>query len=157
MSDSPKIESTRTIAWQAGGSSAHLAERQKMALQQQHELLQGAQQRMAAWIGRRQVALDTSIDALTRMSACKTPVEMAVLCGEWMSGSITRLLADLDDAQAHTVKMAEHFQKVSSTLFGSPQIESPQVAQADPALSAEIRQPVVPEVPSAQHQLHEAA
>jgi hypothetical protein len=116
------------------------------------QVLQGAQQRMAAGTRRRQVALETGIDALTRMSACKTPVEMAAICGEWMSGSITRLLADLDDAQVHAVKMAEHFQKVSSTLF-----ESPQAALAEPALSAEIRQPAVPEVPSAQHQLHEAA
>jgi hypothetical protein len=152
MGASPNIDWTRTIVWQSGASSAHLAECQKMALQQQHELLQGAQQRTAAWIRRRQVALETGIDALTRMSACKTPVEMAAICGEWVSGSITRMLADLNDAQAHTVKMAEHFQKASSTL-----LESPQAAPAEPAPPAEIRQPVVTEVPPAQQPLPEAA
>ena len=98
MGDSPNIDWTRTIAWQAGASPAHLAECQKMALQQHHELLQDAQERMAAWIRRRQLALETGIDALTRMSACKTPVEMAAICGEWVPGSITRIPADLDDA-----------------------------------------------------------
>jgi hypothetical protein len=107
---------------------------------------------MAAWMRRRQVALETGIDALTRMSACKTPVEMAAIYGEWMAGSITRILADLDDAQAHTVKMAEHFQKASSTLLGSPQ-----AAPAGPAPAAEIRRPAVTEVPPAQQQLREAA
>src|SRR5258708_5011856 len=53
MTDSPNINSTRSIA-----------------PEQQHELLQGAQQRMTAWIGRRQEALETGIDALKRMSAC---------------------------------------------------------------------------------------
>jgi hypothetical protein len=86
------------------------------------------------------------------MSACKTPVEMAAICGEWVLGSITRILADLDDAQAHTVKVAQHVQKASSTLF-----ESPQAAPAEPAPPAEIRQPVVTEVPPAQQQLREAA
>ena len=80
------------------------------------------------------------------MSACKTPVEMAAICGEWVLGSITRILADLDDAQAHTVKMAQHAQKASSTLFESPQ-----------AAPAEIRQPVVTEVPPAQQQLRDVA
>lgn len=152
MGDPQHFDWTRTFAWPAGAPPAPLAECQKIALQQQHELLQGAQQHMAAWMRRRQVALETGIDALTRMSACKTPVEMAAIYGEWMAGSITRILADLDDAQAHTVKMAEHFQKASSTLLGSPQ-----AAPAGPAPAAEIRRPAVTEVPPAQQQLREAA
>ena len=136
MGDSPKIELTRTIASQAGASSARLAECQKLALQRQHELLEDAQRRMAAWLRRRQVALETGIDALTRMSACKTPVAMAAIYGEWMAGSITRMLADVDDAQAHTAMLAEHFHKATSTLF-----ETPQAAPAEPAPPAEIRQP----------------
>ncbi|MBI3198589.1 MAG: hypothetical protein HYZ40_14000 [Rhodospirillales bacterium] len=146
MGDSPNIDRTRTIAWQAGTSSAHLAECQKMALQQQHDLLQDAQQHMAAWARRRQVALETGIDALTRMSACKTPVEMTTICGEWMSGSINRILADMEDAQAHTARMAQYFQKASSAYFASPQ-----------ATPAEIHQPVATGEPQAQPQLREAA
>jgi hypothetical protein len=152
MGVSQHIDSTRTIAWQAGASPTALAECQKVALQQQHELLEDAQQRMAAWLRRRQVALETGIDALTRMSACKAPVEMAAIYGEWMAGSITRILADVDDAQAHTAKLAEHFHKATSTL-----LEAPQAAPAEPAPSAEIRQPAETEVPPAQQQLRAAA
>jgi hypothetical protein len=147
MGDSQNTDWTRTIAWQAGGSPpAQLAEMQKIALQQQQELLEDTQQRMAAWTRRRQVALETGIEALQRMSACNTPVAMAAICGEWVSGSITRILADLDDAQAHALKMADHFQKASKALF-----ESQQVAPAKPAATP---QPVVTE---AQPQLREAA
>src|SRR5215218_6823713 len=129
MGNSPNIDSTRPIALQ----------------QQQHELLQGAQQRMTTWMGRRQEALETGLDALKRMSACKTPIEVAVIYGEWLSGSVTRVLADLEDGQAHTVKMTEHVQKASRTLFASPPM-----AAAEPAPPAQSRQPGVTEEPSAQ-------
>jgi hypothetical protein len=152
MGDSPNVDGTRTIAWQAGAPPVHLAEYQKVALQQQRELLEDAQQRMAAWLRRRQVALDTGIDALTRMSACKTPVEMAAIYGEWVAGSISRMIADVDDAQAHTAKLAEHFHKATSALLGSPQ-----AAPAAPAPPAEIGQPAVTEVPPTQQQLRAAA
>src|SRR5260221_8328848 len=92
---------------------------------------------MTAWMGRRQEALETGLEALKRMSACKTPIEMAVIYGEWLSGSMTRVLADLEDGQAHTAKMAEHFQKASKSLFASPQ-----AAPAELASPAEVRQPV---------------
>ncbi|MDP1840496.1 MAG: hypothetical protein Q8N31_05845 [Reyranella sp.] len=62
------------------------------------------------WMTRRQEALETGLDALKRLSACKTPVEMAVIYSEWLSGSMTRILADFEDAQ-----------KASQALFVSPQ------------------------------------
>lgn len=62
------------------------------------------------WMIRRQEALETGLDALKRMSACKTPVEMAVIYSEWLSGSMTRVLADFEEAQ-----------KASLSLLASPQ------------------------------------
>src|SRR5262245_35976718 len=102
MTDSPTtIDWTRAIAWQGGGSApTQVAECQKVALQQHQEVFEDAQQRMTAWTQRRQVALETGIDALKRMSACGTPVAMAAICGEWLSGSITRMVADMNDVQA---------------------------------------------------------
>lgn len=82
------------------------------------------------WMIRRQEALETGLDALKRMSACKTPVEMAVIYSEWLSGSMTRVLADFEDAQ-----------KASLSLLAS----SPRPTVAEPAVSA------------APHQLREAA
>ena len=129
MADSPNIDSTRPLA-----------------LEQQQELLQSAQQRMTAWMGRRQEALETGMDAIKRMSACKTPIEMAVIYGEWLSGSVTRVLADLEDGREHAVKMAEQFQKASRSLLASPQ-----------AAPAEIRQPEATEEKPAPQQLRQAA
>lgn len=68
------------------------------------------QQQQQAWMTRRQAALETGLDTLKRMAACKTPLEAAVVYGEWLSGSMTRVLADVED-----------FQKTSQTLFASPQ------------------------------------
>ena len=62
------------------------------------------------WMIRRQEALETGLDAIKRISTCKTPVEMASIYGEWMTGSMTRILADLED-----------FQKASHALLAMPQ------------------------------------
>lgn len=124
MGDSPTTDWTKTIVSQAGSSADHIAECQKMALQQQQELLQDSQQRLAAWTKRRQQALETGLDALSRMASCKTPVEMMAVYSEWMSGSFSRVLADVEDAQAHTVKMTEQMQHASKALFDSAQAAS---------------------------------
>jgi hypothetical protein len=119
-----------------------------IVLQHPHELLQDGQQRVAAWTKRRQEALATGIDAIARMSGCKSPVEMVTICGEWMSGSISRIIADFEDAQAHAAKMAEHLNTTSKTMLEASHAAATP-AQADPAGKAEM--------PSAQPQLREAA
>lgn len=86
----------------------------------------------ANWMTRRQEALETGLDALKRMSACKTPVEAATIYSEWLSGSMTRILADFEDAQ-----------KATQALFVSPQ-----ATHVAPAALAETPVP---------HQLREAA
>ena len=86
------------------------------------------------------------------MSACKMPVEMAAVYGEWVTDSITRMFGDLEDAQAHTVKMAEHVQKASKTLF-----EWPQIAPVEPTPPSAIGQPIATEVAPTKQQLREAA
>ncbi|HZQ00096.1 MAG TPA: hypothetical protein VFB13_11190 [Reyranella sp.] len=136
MGDSPTIDWTKTIVWQASASAAQLAECQKLALQQQQELLQDSQQRMASWTKRRQQALETGLEALSRMAACKTPVEMATIYGEWMSGSITRVLDDLDEAQAQAVKLTERLQQASKTLFDAQQAAASKVEPTLPVVTA---------------------
>ena len=69
------------------------------------------------WMTRRQEALETGLDALKRMSACRTPIEAAVICSEWMSGSMTRILADMEDAQ-----------KATHSMLAPPPIESAEIA-----------------------------
>ena len=57
------------------------------------------------WMTRRQEALETGLDALKRMTTCKTPVEMVTIYSEWLSGSMTRVLADFEDAQKAASQM----------------------------------------------------
>lgn len=66
------------------------------------------------WMTRRQEALETGLDAIKRMTTCKTPVEAATIYSEWLSGSMTRVLADFEDVQ-----------KASQALFVSPQAAPP--------------------------------
>jgi len=103
---------------------------QRMALQQQLELIEDAQRRMAAWAQRRQVALESGIQALQKMSACTDPVSMASICGEWVSGSLSRIMADMDDARDHALKMAEHVNKASQALFTATAPAAETAAQA---------------------------
>jgi hypothetical protein len=152
MAETPNTDWTKTIAWQTNASTAHMADCQKMALQQQNELLQDAQQRVTAWTKRRQEALETGLDALHRMSACKSPVEAAAICSDWMAGSITRVLADMTDAQAHTLKMAEQFQKTSRAMLESPPAPVPGIAEA-----TAIAKAMVSPVPTSPEHLREAA
>ncbi len=104
MTDTVNTDPTRTIA------------------QQQHELLQVAHEHTAAWMTRRQVALETGLDAFKRMTTCKTPLEMAVIYGEWLSGSMARVLADVEDVQ-----------KASRSLFATPLASSPTAPAESPA------------------------
>jgi hypothetical protein len=71
------------------------------------------------WMTRRQEALETGLDAIKRMTACKTPLEAAVIYGEWLSGSMTRVLADVEDVQ-----------KASLSLLASPPRPTPAESQA---------------------------
>ena len=132
MGDSPTTDWTNKIVSQAGSSTAHLAEYQKLALRHQQELMQDAQQRMAGWTRRRQQALETGLDALSRMAASRTPVEIVAICGEWMTGSMTRLLTDFEEAQAHTVKLAGQMQTASKSLLDAG-LETGKAVAADVA------------------------
>jgi len=115
-------------------------------LQHQQEILEDAQQRMAAWTKRRQEAIESGIDALKRMSGAATPIAAAGIYGEWMSSSINRLLADFQDAQAHALKMAEQFQHASKTMLGAAQLQQaathPVVTEVtpSPAPSPQLRE-----------------
>jgi hypothetical protein len=120
MSEPTKTDWTKTIAWQAGApSQANALQCQKLVLEQQRELFDQVQQRMAAWTKRRQEALQTGLDALQRMSACKDPVSAATICGEWVSGSFSRIVEDMNDARDHALKMTEQFQKATQALFAT--------------------------------------
>ena len=76
------------------------------------------------WMIRRQEALETGLDAFKRMATCKTPLEVAVIYSEWLSGSMTRVLADFEDMQ-----------KASRTLFVLPT-----AAPAQPPAPQQLRQ-----------------
>jgi hypothetical protein len=139
MSDSLNTDRTQSIAWHAAGTAPeHVAEYQKMALHHQQELFEDAQQRVMAWSKRRQEALATGIDALKRMSASHNPVAAAAICGEWMSGSLSRLFADLDDAHGHALKVAEQFHNTSKAVLDRTKTEAAIGTEAASAVAKDL-------------------
>lgn len=71
---------------------------------------------MAGWMRRRQEALATGIQALQQMAASPDPTAAARTYADWMGGSFNRIRADIDDAAAHTLRMAALTQSACQTV-----------------------------------------
>jgi hypothetical protein len=66
---------------------------------------------------RRQEALETGLQAIQRMSTCKEPAAAARIWGEWVAGSMNRILGDISDAQDHAVKLVTLGQRTSQVML----------------------------------------
>ena len=158
MSEDNKQDWTRTIAWQAmAAPPAHTMQCQREALQHQLEMFEEAQRKAAAWTKRRQVALETGIDALKRMSACKDAGSAAAIYGEWVSGSLGRLLEDINDMHEHALRVTEHVGKASQALFAAPPAESETPAAGQQVSAAVIGESQAPSPQPAPTPMREAA
>ena len=76
------------------------------------------------WMTRRQEALETGLDGRLAGGHALQGIEAAVICSEWMSGSMTRIMADMADAQ-----------KATQSLLSPPKIET-----AEPAPVHQLRE-----------------
>jgi hypothetical protein len=83
-------------------------------LAQQVALLEGINALAAAWMKRRQEALETGLVALQQISACQDPAAAARICADWVGGSLDRLAADARDLREHTLRMMDAGQKAVS-------------------------------------------
>ena len=83
----------------------------------QVELFEGTNALIAAWMKRRQEAVETGLAALQKMSAAQDPALAARICADWMGGSLNRMLADFADAREHGVRLAEFGQKTMQTVM----------------------------------------
>jgi len=119
MEEQARSERT-TMAWHfAVPSPIDALNGQKAALEQQLALVEDAQSRMSDWLKRRQQALETGLDAIQRMSACKDPAAAVAVCGEWVSGSLNRLYADMHNASDQVMRATEFWQRTSQAVFGN--------------------------------------
>ena len=105
MSESPKPDMT---AWTTP------------ATPQQAAMMTATGDLMAAWMRRRQEALETGIQALQQMSACPDPASATRVFAEWMSGSMNRILADISDAQRASQAMFASQAAATVAAMGEP-------------------------------------
>jgi hypothetical protein len=76
------------------------------ALHDQAELLDETQRMMAAWTKRRQEAMESGFRTLHKLSASRDVAEMAAAYSEWLSSSMSRIMADMAAAQEGAMRLA---------------------------------------------------
>jgi hypothetical protein len=89
----------------------------KALLAEQAELLDEGRKMTAAWMKRRQEAMETGMQAFGAIASCKDPGTMAAICSEWFKGSMERLTADMNDARNEGARLAEIGQRSMMALF----------------------------------------
>lgn len=89
----------------------------KIAREMQAEIWEGGQQLTTAWFRRRQEAMETGIRAFSEMAACKDPAAMAAICDDWVTGSMRRIAADMNESRDLGARLAGIGQDTLLGLF----------------------------------------
>jgi hypothetical protein len=88
-------------------------------LQEQAELLDETQKIMAAWTKRRQETMEASFRTFQAISGCKDAGAMADAYREWLTNSMNRIFADVNDARDEALRLAGIGQRSLAALFRS--------------------------------------
>lgn len=108
-------------------------------LQEQAEFLDETQRAMAAWTKRRQEAMEANFRTfLQSMGGCKDPAAITAAYGEWLTGSMNRIFADMNDARDEALRLAGLGQKSMTVLFRQGE-KAPPPKDTAPAFGEEAR------------------
>jgi len=109
MSDQSKTEDSFRTAFPLGAANFAQAWQvpMKAILDDEAELFDESRKLTAAWMKRRQEAMETGMQALRAMMGCRDPATMTAICSEWLKGSMERLMTDIDDARNGSARLAE--------------------------------------------------
>ncbi|WP_102108021.1 phasin family protein [Oceaniglobus roseus] len=109
----------------------------------QAEWLEGSRTLWASWLQRRQQALETGLEALGRIGACRTPSQMSAICDAWVTGSMERLAADMNETRDLMARLADHAQQSMGGVFAqggeNPSAPSPAAAPEPLPEAARVR------------------
>jgi len=108
------------------------------AMPQQIEIFAAMNEFMAAWMKRRQEALDTGLEALRKMAASPDPATAGRICTDWMGGSMNRILADVSDARDQAGRMAEQGQRAYRTMLSDQAATMAAVGEQAKAQAAQV-------------------
>jgi hypothetical protein len=107
MNDVQRDDAGPMIVWQNFTPLPDTVRREEElqgALRGDMALIEEAEKKATAWMDRRRVSFESGLKALGDMAACKDPVSAVAICSWWLSGSMGRIAADLQDAQDFAIK-----------------------------------------------------
>ena len=83
------------------------------------ELFEETQKAMAAWMNRRQEAMESGFRSFQAMCACKDPASLAAAYGEWLTNSMALITEEMNDAREEAMRWAQLGQKSMTAPFRS--------------------------------------
>lgn len=89
----------------------------KALLEEQAELLDESRKMTATWLKRREEAMAAGMQACSAIAACRDPGMMTAILSEWLTDSVNRVMADMNEARDEGVRLAEIGQKLLAALF----------------------------------------
>jgi hypothetical protein len=84
---------------------------------EQAALLGEMQKAWTAWLTRRQEAMEATSRTFQMMLGCRDIDAMAAAYGDWLTGSMDRLVADISDAREEGLRLADFGQKSLAALM----------------------------------------
>jgi hypothetical protein len=123
MTNVQKDDSGPIIAWQSFTllpDTVRHEEDLQGAMRGEMALFGEVEKKASAWMERRRAAFESGLKALGEMATCKDPVSAVAICGLWLSGSMERIAADLQDAQDFAVKAAAAGQQTAQAFSVVP-------------------------------------
>ena len=115
------------------------------AMPQQFQMIEHMNSLMTGWMKRRQEALTSGLQAAQQIVACQDPATAARIYADWMGGSLSRIMADVNDAREHADKMAKLARGAVQTVSG--QAAATMAAVGEQARTATTTPSQVPETP----------
>jgi hypothetical protein len=134
MSDQSQVKSHRETSWPLIVQNMPPAVQVHMDawFHEQAGLFDEMQKMMGAWMKRRQEAMEAAFRTFQRASNCKDAGALAACYGEWLTGNVNRIIADLDDARDEALRMGEIGQKSAAALWQQGAREKAPAAAAAP-------------------------
>lgn len=121
-------------------------------VKEQTALFEGTQKTLARWMKRRQEAMEATSRTFQAMLGGRDAGALSAAYNDWLTGSIDRLVADLNDARDETLRLAEFGQRSWAALMqqceaaASPIAVSPVTAREAPRAKSPPRGEPAPEL-----------
>jgi len=119
MSDQSKVDKITGVSRPTAlpDLAGNFQDQMKTLLANQRGFLEESQAAMKAWSKRSQDAVEDGLRTFRAACECKDPVALVALYADWLSNSMTRLFANIDESRDEAIRLAGVGQKSMTALF----------------------------------------